>query len=148
MPDEGNKIFKYNYGEKLLKTPFMIYPDLECLLEKMHSCQNHREKYYTEKKAKHTPYGYSLLANFSFDATENKLDCYRVKDCMEKFCEDLREHAIKMINYEKKEMIPLTDEENNSYEKQKVYYIYKKEFNTVNDDDDNKKYSKVRNYCH
>ena len=51
MPDEGNKIFKYNYGEKLLKTPFMIYPDLECLLGKMHSRQNHREKYYTDKKS-------------------------------------------------------------------------------------------------
>ena len=101
-----------------------------------------------KKKAKHTPYGYSLFTNFSFDATENKRDCYRVKDCMEKFCEDLREHAIKMINYEKKEMIPLTDEENNSYEKKKVCYIHKKEFNTVNDDDDNKKYPKVRNYCH
>ena len=61
------------------------------------------------KKAKHTPYSYSLFTNFSFDATEYKLDCYRVKDCMEKFCEDLREHATKMINYEKKEMIPLTD---------------------------------------
>ena len=51
MPDEGNKIFKYNYGEKLLKTPFLIYPDLEYLLEKMHSYRNHREKYYTEKKS-------------------------------------------------------------------------------------------------
>ena len=28
----------------------MIYADLECLLEKMHSCQNNLEKSYTEKK--------------------------------------------------------------------------------------------------
>ena len=27
---------------------------------------------------------------------------------MKKFCKDLREHATKIINYEKKEMIPLT----------------------------------------
>ena len=26
---------------------------------------------------------------------------------MKRFCEDLREHAMKMIDYEKKEMIPL-----------------------------------------
>ena len=39
---------------------------------------------------------------------------------MEKFCKDLREHAISRVNFEKKEMIPLTDKENNSYEKQKV----------------------------
>ena len=28
----------------------MIYADLECLLEKMRSCQNNLEKSYTEKK--------------------------------------------------------------------------------------------------
>ena len=49
MPDEGNKILKYNYGEKSLKAPFMIYADLEFLLEKMHACQNSPEKSYTGK---------------------------------------------------------------------------------------------------
>ena len=34
MPDKDNKILKYNHGEKSLKVPFMIYADLECLLEK------------------------------------------------------------------------------------------------------------------
>ena len=33
------------------------------------------------------------------------------KNCMEKFCKDLRDQAMKIINHEKKEMIPLTDEE-------------------------------------
>ena len=48
MPNEYNKILKYNHGEKLLKAPFMIYANLECLLEKMYSCQINHEKYYTE----------------------------------------------------------------------------------------------------
>ena len=56
------------------------------------------------------------------------------------------------MNSEKEEMIPLADEENKSYEKQKVCYIYKKEFNTddndYDDDDDNKKYHKVRDHFH
>ena len=39
---------------------------------------------------------------------------------------NLREHTTKIINYEKKEMIPLTDEENKFYRKQKVFYICKK----------------------
>ena len=29
-----NKLLKYNHEEKSLKAPFMIYADLECLLEK------------------------------------------------------------------------------------------------------------------
>ena len=45
---------------------------------------------------------------------------------MERFCKDLKEHATKIINYDKKEMIPLTDEENKSYKKQEVCYICKK----------------------
>ena len=57
MSDEGNKILKYNYGEKSLKVPAIIYANLECLLEKMHSCQNNPEKSYTKKKTKHTPSG-------------------------------------------------------------------------------------------
>ena len=38
----------------------------------------------------------------SFDETGNKLDSYRGKNCMESFCKDLKDHAIKIINYEKK----------------------------------------------
>ena len=70
MPDEDNKMLKCNQGEKSLKAPFMIYTDLKCLLEKMYSCQNNLEKSYTEKKAKHTPSGYSLFTNCSFDAAK------------------------------------------------------------------------------
>ena len=40
---------------------------------------------------------------------------------------DLREHATKIINYEKKEMIPLTKKEEKNYNKQKVCHICKKD---------------------
>ena len=45
-------------------------------------------------------------------------------------------------------MIPLTDEENKSYEKQKVCYICKKEFNIDENDKNAFKYNKVRGHCH
>ena len=68
---------------------------------------------------------------------------------MEKFCKNLNKHATKIINYERKEMIPLTDGENKSYKKQKVCYICKKEFNTdKNDKNAFKLYHKVRDHCH
>ena len=50
MPNEDNKILKYNHGEKSLKASVIFYADLACLLEKMRSCQNNPEKSYTEKK--------------------------------------------------------------------------------------------------
>ena len=42
---------------------------------------------------------------------------------MKNFCKDLKDYATKIINYEMKEMIPLTYEENKSYKKQKVIYV-------------------------
>ena len=38
IPNEDNKILKYNHGEKSLKAPFTIYADLECLLIKDQFC--------------------------------------------------------------------------------------------------------------
>ena len=34
MSNEDNKILQNNHGEKSMKAPFIIYADLECLLEK------------------------------------------------------------------------------------------------------------------
>ena len=68
---------------------------------------------------------------------------------MERFCKGLRDHAMKIINYEEKEMIPLTDKENKSHEKQKVCYICKKEFSAdENGKNEFKLYCKVRDHCH
>ena len=41
---------------------------------------------------------------------------------MKIFCKDLKDQAMKIINYEKKEMIPLTDEEKETHENQKNCY--------------------------
>ena len=58
MPTKGNNIIKFNHGEKSMKLPFVIYADLECLLEKMSTCQNNSNKSSTTKINKHTPSGY------------------------------------------------------------------------------------------
>ena len=62
---------------------------------------------------------------------------------MKKFSKDLRKHASKIIDYEKKKMIPLTAEEKIYYNKQEICYICKKEFNNTE-----KKNYKVRDHCH
>ena len=143
MPNEDNKIIKYSQGEKSIRSPFIIYADFECLLEKISTCYNNLEESSTTEINKHTPSGYSLFTHCSFDKTKNKLDYYRGDNCMKKFCKDLREHATKIINYEKKDMIPLTKKKEKHHNKQKVCYICKKEFNT-----DDKKHHKVNDHCH
>ena len=143
MPTKYNNIIKYNQGKKSIKMPFIVCADLECLLEKMSTCQNNPNKSSTIEINKHTPSGYSIFTHCSFDQTKNKLNHYRAKDCMKKFCKDLREHAIKIINYEKKNMISLTTKEKTFHNKQKPCYICKKEFNN-----NDKKNYKVRDHCH
>ena len=140
MPTKNNNIIKYNQGEKSIKLPFVIYADLECLLEKMSTCQNNPNESSSTEINKHIPSGYSIFTHCSFDQTKNKLDHYRGKDCMKKFSKDLREHTTKIINYEKKKMIPLTKEEKIYHNEQEICYICKKEF-------DEKNY-KVRDHCH
>ena len=53
---------------------------------------------------------------------------YRGIDCIKKGCEKVRDRATEIINYEEKNMIPLTDKETRFYEGQKVYHVCKKEF--------------------
>ena len=129
MPTKTNNIIKYNHGEKSMKLPFVIYADLECLLEKMSTCINNPNDSSTTKINKYVPSGYSIFTHCSFDESKSKLNYYRKDDCMKKFSEDLREHVTKIINYEKKKMIPLTAEEKIYHNKQKICYICKKEFN-------------------
>ena len=142
------KILKYDPRENSLKAPFAIYHDLECLLKKEQSGQNNPEKSYTEKKAKHEPSGWAMLTKSSFDKTGDKIDYYRGKDCIEKLCKKLKDHAMKIINYEEKEMIPLTDEENKSYEGQESCHIYKGKFCTDEDDENYKNRKKVKDHRH
>ena len=109
----------------------------------MSTCYSNPEESSTTKINKQTPSGYSIFTHCSFDKSKNKLNYYRGEDCMTKFCKDLREHATKIINYEKKDMIPLAKTEEENYNNQKVCYICKEEF-----DKSDKKHHKVRDYCH
>ena len=143
MPTKDNDAIKYNHGEKSKKLPFVVYADLECLLEKISTCYNNPEESSTTKINKHKPSGYSIFTHCSFNKSKNKLNYYRGEDCMKKFCKDLREYSTIIINHEKKDMIPLTKKEEENYNNQKVFYICKKEFDTSD-----KKHHKVRDHCH
>ena len=59
---------------------------------------------------------------------------------METFCANLnglKEHATKMINCEKKEILPVTSKEKISYQKQEFFHICKVEFSEEFNEDEN-----------
>ena len=43
-----------------------------------------------------------MLIIWAFDKIENKRTLYRGEDCMKKLCTSLREHAMSVVNFEKK----------------------------------------------
>ena len=79
-----------------------------------------------------------------FDDKINKHDIYRGEDCLKKFCECLKNHAMEIINFEKKKIIPLTSRECESYATHEYCHICRK---NITEDADDKKYCKVRDHC-
>ena len=59
-----------------------------------------------------------------------------------------KESVNEIINREKKEIIPLTDEKNNIYNKQEIFYIWKEKFCLDKDDKSYVNRKKVKDHCH
>ena len=85
MPSEHNKILENNKYIKFDKAPFIIYADLEFLIEKIDGCKNDPENSCTTKLRKHILSSFSISTVSSFKGLENKYEVYRGKDCMKKF---------------------------------------------------------------
>ena len=101
--------------------------------------KNSAENPSTTKVSKHIPSIFSMPTIFSFRSIENKHDVYRGKDSMKKFCESLRENAMKINNFIKKKLKLLTKNPKICYFcKEKVENKYLKD----------KKYCKGRDHCH
>ena len=64
----------------------------------------------------------------TFYGIEKKHDISRGEDYMKMFSESLREHAMKITNFEKKKIILLINEQQESFEKTRICYIGKKKF--------------------
>ena len=101
-------------------TVFILIKHLGCrfrvFAKKEQPCQNNPKNSYPQRKVKHKPSGYLLSLICSFDETKNRHKFYRRKDCTKRFCNDLKELATEIINYEEKVMTILNDQEITIYE--------------------------------
>ena len=66
----------------------------------------------------------------------------RCNGLMKKFCESLREHEVKIINFRKNNIMQLTEKELESCTSQENCYISKEEFKE--EDADDEKYRRVK----
>ena len=107
MPSEDTKLLEFNQCHKFDEALFIIYANLECIIEKIDRCKNNPENRSTIKIREHSPSDFSMSIISSFRSIENRHDVYRGNDCMETFFESLREYVIKIIDFkrEKNEII-------------------------------------------
>ena len=99
MPSADTKILQFNQYKKSDKASFLIYADIECIIEKIDGCKNNAENSSTAKASENIPSGFSMSTISSFRSIENKDDVYRGKNCIKRFCEF---YAMKIINFKKK----------------------------------------------
>ena len=71
-------------------------------LKKINTSYNDPKKSLTIKIIIHIASRYSWFSDFLFDSTKNKLDYCRGKDCMKKFCKDLKSMQQKKLTAKKK----------------------------------------------
>ena len=79
------------------------------MLEKINTCDNDLTKSFTSKTNKYTACGYSLFTHVHLIIE------LKTEDSMEKFCADLKKHAIEIISFEKKEMLSLIEKQQKKY---------------------------------
>ena len=79
--------------------PCIIYADLESFIKRIDGYKSNPEKLSTTKICEHVPCRYSVSAIWAFNRIKKKHNVYRGEDCMKKFCEFLREHAMEIINF-------------------------------------------------
>ena len=69
--ESHRRVCEFNQYQKFEKVPFIIYANLECIIEKIDGCRNNPENSSTTKESEHIPSGFSMSKTSSFRSIEN-----------------------------------------------------------------------------
>ena len=138
MPCKGSTV-EFSDGQNQFRVPFIMCADFEVILEPGFKADP--EESYTTKINQRIPSGYCVYSKFSYGEVKDPLKLYRGKDCVEKFCDYIKEEAHRLYHmFPEKPMDPLTNRQWKSYKKARECHICFIPFNS--------KDPKVRNHCH
>ena len=140
MPHK-NLIVQYSDGQFQFKVPFIMYADLESILESIQGPGNDPRISSTRGFNNHILSGWCVRSEFAYRKVENPLKLYRGKDCVKKFCDHVIGEACRLYqSFPEVPMKPLTLKEIDRYKRSKRCHICFKPFKEDN--------PKVRDHCH
>ena len=87
LPTQKNNVSEFNQYMKSDKMQYIIYVDIESLIQKM---DNHKNNLQQQKWKKYIPCAQSISTIWGFDHIENRHSLCRRKEYMRRFCESLR----------------------------------------------------------
>ena len=105
---------------------------------------NNPEQSFTTEISKHEACRFSIIKKSQLTDIKGKKTYYRGEDCMAKDYKKLKEWVMKIVNYEMKEMLPLTTGQKEYHEKQKKCFTCDKRFCY---DKQNKNYKNFKKVC-
>ena len=144
MPNEG-EVIKFKSFRETVKIPFVIYADLESLLQKLTVTQKQEiDGEQTEKLQKHVAcsYGYKVVCCYD-NRLSKPYKMYRGLDSVHKFFTDIFEEEKEILEKLKvfqKTPMNLSNEEKIHHKKATTCYVCNCDFTAEN--------RKVRDHCH
>ena len=110
MPKQDSTT-EFKDGQNQFKVSFKMYADFESILEPMGpqglGLPNPNQP-YTNEVYQHTPSGWCVYSKFAYRDVDNLLRLYRGKDCIETFCNYIKEEAHRLYHmFPEKLMDPL-----------------------------------------
>ena len=140
MPEEGSFV-EFHDGQNQFKVRFAMYAVFEAILKPMKESNFNPEESYTKEINQHIPSGFCIYSKFAYGAVENPLKLYRGEDCVEVFCDHVKNESKKLYHmFPEKPMNHLTHEEWREFSQARKCHICFKEFKEDN--------PKVRDHCH
>ena len=133
LPKEGENILKFINHKRKEMVPFVVYADIECLLEPIAETNDENMIPNTVVYQKHVPHSVAFYLKCNFDDSLSRIKVYRGEDCVEYFVKKMKILAQRIDGYLKK-IVPmklLTMKEPEEFCLAKTCHICEKEFKAV-----------------
>ena len=132
MPKEGSFI-EFHDEQNQFKVPFIMYADFGAILKPTEKSNFDPNKPYTKEINQHIPSGFCVNSTFTYGKVENSLELYRGEDCVEVFCDCIKNEAKRLYHmFPEKPMNHLTHEQWREFNQARECHICFKEFEELN----------------